>query len=1000
MGSSASAPGHFLSGQLKRVPVARWSASALALAACLTGSPAVAAPFELDMIETADLRLLYLDPFQTYLAPHVARTFQNSLEFQRRVFDWTPYEKSTLILTDLADYGNAGAGASPTNGVTIFIAPPSHTLETLPGSERMYSLLNHEMVHVANMDSANSLDLRWRHFFGGKPRQSEEHPESILYNYLAVPRLSSPRWYLEGAASFMETWMAGGIGRAQGAYDEMVFRAMVRDDARFYSNLGLVSKGVAADFQTGTNAYLYGTRFFSYLAYVHSPQAVVEWLKRGEDSERYYARQFQKVFGTSLESAWNEWIAWEHEFQQANLASVRQFPLTETRRLTTRGLGSVSRSYHEPATDSLIGAFQYPGTVAYLGVLSLKDGSIRKLADIKGPMKYRVTSTAYDPTTRTLFYATDNDAYRDLQAVDVASGKVRRLIKDGRIGDICFDASDRSLWGLRHLNGLVTLVNIPYPYDSWNQVYTWPYGQEPFELDVSSDGALLSLSVGEIDGTQFMRVFRAADLRAGKAEAVTQFDFGKAIPEGFVFTPDSKYLYGSSYYTGVSNIFRYELATGEIEAVSNAETGFFRPIPVADGSLIVQEYTGEGFAPVVIEPVPLEDVSAITFLGAEIARKHPVVREWVVGSPSDVDLDALVTNRGKYRPMHELEYGSGYPVVEGYRDSAALGWHMRFADPAQFHRLDVTGSLSWDEDLPSGERLHFGARYQALNWRFEYWHNDVDFYDLFGPTKRSRKGDAFIVEFDRPLIYDEPRRLDLSIGAAYFTGLDTLPGNQNVPSGFENILSGKFELSYTDTRRSQGSVDHEKGYRWDLVATADRAEGNTVPKLRAGFDFGFALPLGNSSIWLYNAAGVADGDRDNSLASFYFGGFGNNYVDDDEVKRYREFDSFPGFEIDSLSGQSFAKSVLELNLPPIRFEEVGKPGLFLGSARPALFAGMLVTDPGHDSRRRTLYNAGAQVDLNFTVMHRMPMTLSFGYAAGFEDGRKLDGEWLLSLKIL
>jgi hypothetical protein len=62
---------------------------------------------------------------------------------------------------------------------------------------------------------------------------------------------------------------------------------MVRDDAHFYSNLGLVSKGVAADFQTGTNAYLYGTRFFSYLAYVYSPEAVIEWLKRGEDSEAY-----------------------------------------------------------------------------------------------------------------------------------------------------------------------------------------------------------------------------------------------------------------------------------------------------------------------------------------------------------------------------------------------------------------------------------------------------------------------------------------------------------------------------------------------------------------------------------------------------------------------------------------------------------------------------------------------------------------------------------------
>ena len=52
--------------------------------------------------------------------------------------------------------------------------------------------------------------------------------------------------------------MSGGIGRVQGGFDEMVFRAMTRDDAHFYSNLGLVSEGTAIDFQVGANAYLYG----------------------------------------------------------------------------------------------------------------------------------------------------------------------------------------------------------------------------------------------------------------------------------------------------------------------------------------------------------------------------------------------------------------------------------------------------------------------------------------------------------------------------------------------------------------------------------------------------------------------------------------------------------------------------------------------------------------------------------------------------------------------
>ena len=80
----------------------------------------------------------------------------------------------------------------------------------------------------------------------------------------------------------------------------------------------------------------------------------------------------------------------------------------------------------------------------------------------------------------------------------------------------------------------------------------------------------------------------------------------------------------------MSNIFRYEVASGDVVAVSNAESGFFRPVPLADGRLLVLAYTAEGFVPATIDPKPIEDVSAITFLGAEVAAKHPVVKTWQV----------------------------------------------------------------------------------------------------------------------------------------------------------------------------------------------------------------------------------------------------------------------------------------------------------------------------------------------------------------------------------
>ena len=961
---------------------------------------AEAGPFEMDVVQSQDMRLLYFDPFQTHLVPHVVRNFHNSLAFQKRVFEWHPQELSTVVLTDLSDYGNAGAGASPYNGVSVYIAPASRTLETMPSSERIFMIMNHELVHVANMDVANSRDRKWRRFFGGKPRQTDRHPESILYNYLAIPRLTSPRWYLEGAAVFMETWMSGGIGRAQGAYDEMVFRSMVRDDAYFYSNLGIVSEGTSVDFQAGVNAYLYGTRFISYLAYEYTPQQVIEWLKRGEDSERYYSRQFHKVFGKPLEEAWNDWIAFEHEFQAANLESVRRYPLTPTTPLTKRTLGSISRSFIDVERNEMIGAFRHPGVVAHVGVLSLDDGSVRRVTDIKGPMTYRVTSSAWDPATRTFFYTADNLAYRDLMAVNVDSGKARMLLKDARIGDIVYSAVDRSLWGLRHLNGYVSLVQIPFPYKEWNLVYDWPYGQVAYELDVSPDGELLSASLGEIDGGQHLKVFNIAELRQGNAEPVATYNFSPAVPEGFAFTADSKFLYGSSFYTGVSNIFRFELETGELEAVSNAETGLFRPVPLQDGSLMAFEYTGQGFVPTLIEPKPLEDLSAITFLGAEIAKRHPIVQDWnVVATLADVNHEELITGRGKYRPYRELGYDSGYPIIEGYRGSEAPGWFFQFTDPAQLHKFELGATYSVGSDLPSNERLHVGVEYKALNWHASYRHNGADFYDLFGPTERSRKGDAYSIGYDRALIFDEPRRLDFSGEISYYTGLDTLPDNQNVPTEIEDILSLELDLHYTHTQKSIGAVDHEKGLRWDIALSVDDSDIDTVVKPHLGLDFGFALPWKHSSIWFYNAAGTTNGERDDPLGNFYFGGFGNNYVDDGDVKRYREFDSFPGFEIDEIIATDFVKSVAEWNLPPIRFREVGNPGFFLSHIRPAVFFGALQADPGK-AFERTVTTLGMQLDLNFTLGHRLPMTFSLGFASGREDGERMDDEWMVSLKIL
>ena len=74
------------------------------------------------------------------------------------------------------------------------VAPLSLSMETFSPGERFFTLTNHELAHVAGIDVWNRTDARWRKFFRGKPMPVQEHPESILYNFLTTPRTNVPRW--------------------------------------------------------------------------------------------------------------------------------------------------------------------------------------------------------------------------------------------------------------------------------------------------------------------------------------------------------------------------------------------------------------------------------------------------------------------------------------------------------------------------------------------------------------------------------------------------------------------------------------------------------------------------------------------------------------------------------------------------------------------------------------------------------------------------------------
>jgi hypothetical protein len=329
-------------------------------------------------------------------------------------------------------------------------------------------------------------------------------------------------------------------------------------------------------------------------------------------------------------------------------------------------------------------------------------------------------------------------------------------------------------------------------------------------------------------------------------------------------------------------------------------------------------------------------------------------------------------------------------------------------------------------DIDKDEQYHAAIKYStaklsgflAGKYDFYAFYNQADFYDLFGPTKRSRKGINIGVDHNQSLIYDNPRNLDLNLGASAYYGLDQSPAFQQIDLTGQDFNTNIYynmyaSLSYRNLKGSVGAVDAEKGIKSSLTLANTITKGQFFPRIYGTLDLGFQLPIDHTSFWIRNAFGNSFSKEFNPFTRFGFAAFGNNYIDNVSSKMYRRPFSFAGLQYDaekSIIAKSFVKSTLELALPPLRYRKLGFFNLFATHSHATIFAGALytnnyetTTDVNQASNIKyseRFKNIGFQVDTKLVMFSHLHSTFSFGWARAFEmrnDKNSYD-EWMISLK--
>lgn len=981
------------------------------------------------------LSLTFFNKDLSQYIPHIIRQYDNARLLHSQVWglgsdtlkNGKPAIKPPVMyLTDWEDDGNGGASPLPYNLINIGMAPMNMSYYIAPTDERYSHLFKHEYTHTVMTDRPSPRDLFWRSLFGRKVDANSEHPLSALWSWYTVPRWYAPRWYHEGIACFMETWLSGGSGRAIGGYDEMYFRSIVSGGEKISTVVGLESEGTTKDFQVGTNAYLYGTRFVNYLVYKYGYDKCVEFYSRTPDSEAFFASQFKKVYGRDLEEVWDEWRVFEVEHQKENLSVISEYPLTVTTPLLDYTFGSASPMVIDDKTLKAYTAVNYPGDFAHIEQIDLRSGEHKRLQNIDAPQLYQTSYLALDRNRGRLLWSDRNSSFRGIRTSDLQgrkSGKLSKHLNYQRVSNLVYDSTGDCLYGLFSNGGVTTIVRYDSNLENETALYKFQFGVSVSDLEVSHDGKLLVMTVTGLRGESSLIMFRTEDLADALFKYETLCELEGSNLTQFRFSADDSKLIGCSYYTGVSNLFEIDLSDNDrkgneedLKLLSNSRTGLFAPYLASDGRIYAYEFTRDGFVPVSMEYKVIEDCNAIEYLGQKAYEANPelaTIGELKSAVP-ELAFGQVYDSIKVYVPLREMGFVGAYPDISGFVDKNAfnnvtpvLGYNFAFSDPVGLSTLNITlGASPWSSN-DWKNRFHASADFRYMNWRFNASWNPTSFYDLFGPARRSRKGYNIGFSYRYAFSFRRPFEWHWSVGANHYGGMDALPLYQNVTldEGIKSFQTASATIGMSKTRSSLGGIQAEQGYALDLAAYTYLAGGKLFPSLNLKYDQGVLLPvMRNTSFWLRSAVGQNFGDPESSLGNQYFGGFRNNYIDNGTIYRYRDISAMPGLRIDDVKARSFIKETAEVNLQPLRFSNTGWLGLYPTYGQLTLFATDLIANPWGKQTLNNFVSVGAQFNVEIVLFNYMKTTWSIGFAHCLSpqtSGLKPhSNELLLSLKLL
>ena len=926
---------------------------------------------------------------------------EKSFKLLSKIFNYQPSDKIIINTYDVSDYGFAAASTTPQNYIRLEIEPMEPGYEFIPYNERIQWLISHELVHVIVNDAEVQPETFYRDLFGKVPPEKIQ-PLSAFYSLFTNFNRYSPRWHQEGIAVFFETWLSGGFGRELGSFDEMYFRSMVYNGVSFPSQLDLETLLSHNSIVLENIHYIFGGRFLAYLAITYGYDKVIAWFRTIKgDAYTGFENKFQEVFKKDFYDSWADFITYEIKFQEENISILEKSDLTELRELNPQNFGWVSKPCLDRPSNSIVYIYHRPAQLTTLQSLDLSTGVSKRLATLETPSMLQVCSIALDEVNGLLFYTTNNNQlFRDIWVYQMDSGNEKLLFENARVGDLAISPLTHTLWGVQHDAGFARLVYSPYPYKELITVKTFELGEEIFNLSIDDSGKRLAAGLRRPSGLQSVVIINTESIIA---DSLFQYEVisSSGSPENPSWSQDGKILYWNAYTNGVSNIYKYDFNSSSLKAISNCMTGLFRPLELLPDSIFALEYFTNGFKPVIFKNEPANFLPAINYLGQRVIEENPKLYSLNLNADTaDINPMNFSVENG-YNAIKNLHVQSVFPMVSGFQSQVVFGLFTRISDPLLIHDFYLSAGVSPLSENPSYPLYHFRFKYDYKQLLFfEFLYNGDEFFDLFNKLKRGMLGEQYKLGHTYYWLYDNPLKIKQATTFTLYRNVEFLYDNL-VRVSQPDFAVLATNLNYKNLRKTIGSSDFEYGndINWTVTLYGTQFD-------QPDFSANTYAEFSNYEMWLWKhnvlhvkiAGGYLWYNENLVQSKFYFGGFGNRPVDNDEVKQFRRIFRFPGISIYSLDVEKFGKLMLENDFPPIRLSDWLLFDQFVKYIDFEIYTQGLITQ---SYLGNYLVDIGAQMDIKLEHWYNLESTFSAGIAKAWVlPNGMTDWEWFLSIKLL